>query len=112
MNVYLFVFLGGGLGSVARLLTNQITSSILPGFPLGTFIVNIIGSFAAGMLMARIVNPLVIGLMFFVVITPIGLLMRAFGQRPLSLQYEPDAPTYWIERKPPGPPPESMGNQF
>ena len=68
--------------------------------------------FGLGMLLARIINPLVIGLMFFVVITPMGLLMRLFGKRPLSLRYEPAAPSYWVERKPPGPAPESMRDQF
>lgn len=68
--------------------------------------------FGLGMLLARIVNPLVIGLMFFAVITPMGLLMRAFGKRPLSLAFDDSAPTYWIERKPRGPVPDSMRDQF
>ena len=68
--------------------------------------------FGLGMLLARIVNPIVIGIMFFLVITPIGLMMRAAGKRPLSLRFDARAPTYWIERKPIGPPPESMRDQF
>ena len=68
--------------------------------------------FALGMLLARIVNPVVMGVLFFLVVTPMGLLMRAFGKRPLSLRFEPGAPTYWIERKPRGPSPESMRDQF
>ena len=65
-----------------------------------------------GLLLARIVNPIVLGLIFFGVMTPIGWLMRAFGQRPLSLAFEPQAKTYWIVRRPSGPPPETMTNQF
>lgn len=68
--------------------------------------------FGLGMLLARIVNPLVIGIMFFLVITPIGLLMRAAGKRPLSLRFDAASPSYWIERKPRGPAPESMRDQF
>jgi hypothetical protein len=68
--------------------------------------------FALGMLLGRIVNPIVIGLMFFVVVTPVGLLMRLFGKRPLSLRFDARAETYWIERKPRGPAPESMRDQF
>ena len=68
--------------------------------------------FGLGMLLARIVNPIVIGLMFFIVITPMGWLMRAAGKRPLSLGYEPALPSYWVERKPHGPAPETMRNQF
>jgi hypothetical protein len=68
--------------------------------------------FALGMLLARVVNPVVVGLLFFVVVTPMGLLMRAFGKRPLSLTFDPGAPTYWIERAPRGPAPASMRDQF
>ena len=68
--------------------------------------------FALGMLLARIVNPIVLGALFFLVVTPMALLMRAVGKRPLSLAFDRAAPTYWIERKPPGPAPESMREQF
>jgi hypothetical protein len=65
-----------------------------------------------GLLLARVVNPLVIGVLFFAVVTPIGLAMRALGRRPLRLRFEKDAATYWIERTPPGPAPDSMRDQF
>jgi hypothetical protein len=65
-----------------------------------------------GLLLHRIVSPLVLGLMFFVAITPIGLLMRALGKDPLRLKRDPQATTYWIERIPPGPAPESLRDQF
>ena len=50
--------------------------------------------------------------MFYAVFTPIGLWMRLVGKRPLNLQFDADAASYWIERKPPGPPPASFQNQF
>lgn len=65
-----------------------------------------------GALLHHIVNPLVMGILFFLVVTPIGLLMRAVGKRPLNIALDPDASSYWIERKPPGPEPESMKQQF
>ena len=65
-----------------------------------------------GLLMGRIVNPVVLGLIFYVVVTPFGLVMRLFGRDPLRLNRDPQATSYWIERHPPGPPPESMQNQF
>ena len=65
-----------------------------------------------GLLLSHIVNPIVLGAMFYVVITPFGLLMRLFGKDPLRLRSDPTAPTYWIERTPPGPAPDSMRNQF
>ncbi len=38
-------------------------------------------------------------LVFYLVLTPVGLALRVFGKRPLSLTWDKDAPTYWIERE-------------
>ncbi len=65
-----------------------------------------------GRLVNRVTTPLVLGLLFFLMITPIGLIMRLAGKDPLRLKGDRDAPSYWVERKPPGPAPESMPNQF
>ncbi len=65
-----------------------------------------------GALLNRIVSPLVLGLLFFVTVTPIGLLMRWLGNDLLRLKYDKAATSYWIDRDPPGPPPETMTNQF
>ena len=64
------------------------------------------------LLLHRIVNPLVMGLLFFLVVTPIALIMRVLGKRPLDLELDPDAASYWIQRDPPGPAPETMKQQF
>lgn len=60
----------------------------------------------------KIMTHIVTGAMFFLIFTPIGLLMRAFGKDPLRVAYDPKSSSYWILREPPGPPPESMINQF
>ncbi len=65
-----------------------------------------------GLLLHKVVSPLIMGMLFYLTVTPIGLLMRAFGKDPLRLRPDPDAASYWIERDPPGPPPETMKNQF
>ena len=65
-----------------------------------------------GLLLAAIISPVMLGLVFYLCITPIGFLMRLFGKDPLRLRLEPEADTYWIRREPPGPPPESLKNQF
>ncbi|MDP6390627.1 MAG: SxtJ family membrane protein [Alphaproteobacteria bacterium] len=65
-----------------------------------------------GLLLHRIVNPLVMGLLFFLVVTPTGLLMRLFGKDLLRLRRDAAAASYWIERDPPGPAPDTMKNQF
>ncbi len=41
-----------------------------------------------------------------------GLLARACGKDFLRLRLDRGAKSYWIERTPPGPPPQSMKNQF
>jgi len=46
-----FVFLGGGIGSVLRYLTNSIVSLYVIG-QLGTLLVNVIGSFLFGILVS------------------------------------------------------------
>ena len=68
--------------------------------------------FKFGLLLHKIVSPLVLGIMFFLVITPTGLLMRALGKDPLRLKLDKRLSSYWIERMPPGPTPESLKDQF
>ena len=65
-----------------------------------------------GRLLHQVISPIVLGILFFTVITPYGLVMRGFGKRTLELDFEADRESYWIRRDPPGPPPESMRNQF
>src|SRR3954462_8515133 len=68
--------------------------------------------FKFGLLLHHIVSPVVLGLMFFTVFLPIGLLMRAFGKRPLSLRCQKDKASYGVERTPPGPKSGSFNHQF
>jgi hypothetical protein len=58
------------------------------------------------------VNPVVTGLLFFLVVTPTGFLFRLLGKDPLRLAFDAETRSYWIERRPPGPAPETMRNQF
>jgi len=65
-----------------------------------------------GLLLHRVINPIVMGLLFFAVVTPIGLVMRATGKDLLRLRRSKTEKSYWIDRTPPGPAPETMKNQF
>jgi hypothetical protein len=65
-----------------------------------------------GLLLHRVVNPIVMALLFFGTVWPTGLVMRMMGRDLLRLRREPDAPSYWIVRTPPGPAPETMKDQF
>lgn len=55
MNAYLLVFIGGGLGSAARLgigsFMNRYVNAV---FPWGTLCVNVISSFILGLIMASL----------------------------------------------------------
>ena len=68
--------------------------------------------FLLGLGLAKVVNPIVLGFLFFLVMTPIGLLKNLFSKNPLGLKWEKEAKSYWIEREPVGPKPESMTDQF
>ena len=65
-----------------------------------------------GVLLGKLVGPIALGLLFYGVLTPIGAAMRLTGKDPMRLRFEPSAGSYWIPREPPGPPPDSMNNQF
>ena len=65
-----------------------------------------------GVLMGRVISPVITALLFYVVVTPTALLFRLLRKDPLRLHSDPGAGSYWIERHPPGPPPDTMPNQF
>lgn len=65
-----------------------------------------------GLLLHSITSPIALGVLFYGMFTPMGLAMRLFGKDPLRLKFERDAKTYWIQRKPPGPAPETLTDQF
>lgn len=68
--------------------------------------------FLFGLALQKVVNPLVMILLFFLTVTPLGLLMRTLGKRPLDLDFDKQKKSYWILRTPPGPAPETMKKQF
>ena len=68
--------------------------------------------FRLGLLLNKLISPIVTGLLFLLVFTPMGLLLRLLGKDPLRLRFDRGTASYWIERQPPGPEPESMANQF
>lgn len=65
-----------------------------------------------GLLLFTVMNPIVLGIVFFLCVAPMGLALRLFGKDLLSLKMKPEADSYWINRAPPGPKPDSLSNQF
>jgi hypothetical protein len=68
--------------------------------------------FGFGLLLGKVMAPVAMAILFYGVVSPIGFLMRLTGKDVLRLRPQPAETTYWIERTPRGPHPESMKNQF
>ena len=64
-----------------------------------------------GLFLGKFVSPIVLGILFFIVITPVAIVMRIAGRDALMLKKR-NVNSYWIDRKPPGPEPESFKEQF
>jgi hypothetical protein len=65
-----------------------------------------------GLLLHAVTNPIILGVLFFLVFTPFAMILRLLRKDLLRLRWDRQAITYWLARVPPGPPPESMRNQF
>lgn len=48
-----------------------------------------------------VVSVIVMLALYFLVITPIALVFKLIGKDPMNRRFEPQAPTYWIRRRPP-----------
>jgi hypothetical protein len=68
--------------------------------------------FRLGLMLHHITSPVILGLLFYGTIWPVALVYRMLGKDPLLLKFDRERSTYWIERNPPGPAPESMRRQF
>jgi hypothetical protein len=47
-----------------------------------------------------VVSNVIVGVLYFGVITPIGLIMRAFGRDPMSRAFDKTATSYFVKRPP------------
>ncbi len=65
-----------------------------------------------GLLLHKVTNPIIMGVVFFIAVTPTALIMKMRGKDPLKRKLDRQAKTYWIDRTPPGPAPDTMTNQF
>lgn len=63
-------------------------------------------------LMHRITSPVIMAFLFYIVVTPMGIAMRLAGKDPMRRERDEAADSYWIERQPPGPEPETLKKQF
>ena len=63
-------------------------------------------------ILGRAVGLFSLALLFYLVITPFGLVRRIFVRDPLRCRIDKKRKSYWVDRQPPGPAPESMAHQF
>ncbi len=66
---------------------------------------------ALGMLLGKLTSPIVMGVIFFLIVTPVAFAMKLAGRDLLGL-HKRNVQSYWIDRNPPGPAPDSFKNQF
>ncbi|WP_443640315.1 SxtJ family membrane protein [Candidatus Njordibacter sp. Uisw_039] len=67
--------------------------------------------FSIGEILGKIVSPIVLSVIYFGLITPIALSTRLSGRDELRLKKRVTS-TYWVERGPGEPSPDSFNNQF
>lgn len=67
--------------------------------------------FLVGELLGKVVSPFVLGIIFFAVLTPVGLIAKTFGRDALRMKRR-EVSSYWIDRVPLGPSPETFKDQF
>lgn len=65
-----------------------------------------------GALLNMIVSPVIMGLIYFIVFTPVSLFFRVTGRDALRRSFDGKLPSYWLDRKPPGPEGASLPRQF
>jgi len=65
-----------------------------------------------GLLLSRVMTPILLGIFFFGFFIPLAILMRLMGMKLLQLEFDNNAESYWINRNPPEPRPDSAKQQF
>lgn len=80
-------------------------------YPISLRPLNIVW-FRIGLVLQKFFSPVIMGIIFFLIITPFGLFMRLIGKRPLKLEFDRKAVTYWRIRTPTEREHEDMRRQF
>ena len=67
---------------------------------------------AFALLLHKVTSPIILGVMFFGLFAPIGVVMRLRKRDLMKRRFDRGAGSYWNPRVPPGPPGESLRNQY
>jgi hypothetical protein len=47
-----------------------------------------------------VVSHVILAIVYYLILTPIGLLVRAIGRDPMERRFDRDAESYWVVRQP------------
>jgi hypothetical protein len=96
--------LGGARQGVAALFAALALLSLVFSlvFPRGNWPIYA-GLSALALPIGFVLSYLIMGTLFYAIIAPIGLVLRLLGKDPLNRRFLRDAPTYWVEARPPRP---------
>jgi hypothetical protein len=72
----------------------SIAGLVSPAFMRRVWIAMMVALSPIGWVMSHVI----LGIIYYLVLTPIGLALRAMGRDPLQRRFEPAARTYWIDR--------------
>ena len=59
-----------------------------------------------------VLSHVIMGIVFYLVVTPVGLIMRATGRDPMTRTFDRNAKSYWVEHRTGGRDPSSYFRQF
>ncbi len=90
---------GGSLSAVGAIWVVVASISVV-GFFVPRFIRPIfVGWMYAVYPIGWVISHLIMAAIYYLVMTPIGLLIRAMGREPFQRRADPSLPTYWIVRR-------------
>ncbi len=91
----------GGPLRVAVVLWIAALALPLIGWPLPAALrIVYLGMAYAAFPIGLVISHAILAAVYYAVLTPIGLLMRLVGHDPMRRRFDPQAESYWIERKP------------
>ena len=84
-------FVSGGFASLAAV--SGLLSIVYPAGNLPIYMLISALTYPIGFVLSYVI----MGTLFYLIIAPVGLLLRLFGNDPLERQIDPDADTYWVD---------------
>ena len=81
-----------GIAVVAALIS--VVGLVSPAFMRRVWIAMMVGLSPIGWVMSHVI----LGVIYYLVLTPVGLALRAAGRDPLHRRFDREAKSYWIDR--------------